>query len=73
MIGMYKMTQLSVKSRALAHRDSQGMANNPPHTRNGHTQVPFKFLIANMFANVLLTKSNYMVESRIRAVRTTKL
>lgn len=45
------------------------MANNSHHTRNGNTQVPFKFLIADMFANIWMVDTNY----RIRAGRTTKL
>lgn len=49
------------------------MTNNPHHTRNRNIQVPWKFLLANMFANILLAKSNYMVESRIRVGSTTKL
>lgn len=72
-LGFIRRRSSLSRVQRLSHTDSQGMANNPPYTRNGNTQVPFKFLIANMFANILLAKSNYMVESRIRAVRTTKL
>ena len=62
-------------SSRLAHTYSHGMAGvhgqQPHHTKNGNTQVPCKFLLTNMFPNILLAKSNYTVESRIRVGRTT--
>lgn len=57
-------------SGRIAHIYSHGMAEvHGHHTRNGNTQVPFKFLIANVFANIWLVHTNY----RIRVGRTIKL
>lgn len=49
------------------------MANEPSHIGSGSKQAPFKFLLTSMFANVLLTKANHMVKSRVKVGRTTKL
>lgn len=51
----------------------KSMANKPNCTRDGNTQALFKFLLANMFASILLAKANYMAETRVRMGRTTKL